>query len=66
MPKFQHLADDFKAQHSQFSTYKRIGPKYNVALVRKILGVPDYLPELVSARVNEARCQKFGVPCRFF
>ena len=25
----------------------------------------DYLPEVVSARVNEARCQKFGVPCRF-
>ena len=29
----------------------------------KFLGVPQ---EVVSTRVNEARCQKFGVPCRFF
>ena len=29
-------------------------------------GCRDYLPEVVSARVNEARCQIFGVPRRFF
>ena len=36
-PNFWHLADDFKARHSQFSTCKRIGPKCNVAPVLKIL-----------------------------
>ena len=40
MPNFWQRADDFKAQHSQFSTCKRIGPTWNVALVLKILGVP--------------------------
>ena len=39
-PNFWHRADDFKAQHSQFSTCKGIGPKCNVAPVLKILGVP--------------------------
>ena len=62
-PNFRHRADDFKARHSQFSTCKRIGPKCNVAPVLKILGVPL---EVVSARVNEAPCQKFGVPRWFF
>ena len=40
MPDFWHHADDFKAQHSQFSTCKRIGPRCGVAPVLKILGVP--------------------------
>ena len=43
-PNFWHCADDFKARHSQFSTYKRIGPKCNVAPVLKILGVPRLPP----------------------
>ena len=37
-----------------------------MAPVLKILGVPRLPSGVVSARVNEARCQKFGVPCRFF
>ena len=40
MPNFWHRAEDFKAQHSQFLTCECIGPKCNVALVLKILGVP--------------------------
>ena len=32
----------------------------------KFYGCRDYLVKVVSAQVNEARCQKFGVPCRFF
>ena len=40
----RHRADDFKARHSQFSMCKRIGPKCNVALVLKILGVPRLPP----------------------
>ena len=43
-PNFWHRADDFKAQHSQFSTCKRVGPKCNVAPVPKILGVPRLPP----------------------
>ena len=43
-PNFWHRADDFKAQHSQFSTCKRVGPKCNVAPVSKILGVPRLPP----------------------
>ena len=39
MPNFWHRADDFTARHSQFSTCKPIGPKFNVAPVLKILGV---------------------------
>ena len=75
-PNFWHRADDFKAQHSQFSTCKRVGPKCNVAPVPKILGVPRLPPEIVLARVNEAPCQKIrscksspvpfrGLPGRF-
>ena len=60
-PNFWHRADDFKARHSQFWTCK-----CNVAPVLKILGVPRLPPRVVSARVNEARCQKFGAPCWFF
>ena len=61
---FWHRADDFTARHSQFSTCKHIGPKCNVAPVLKVLGVPR--PEVVSVRVNEVRCQKFGMLCCFF
>ena len=43
-PNFRHRADDFKARLSQFSMCKRIGPKCNVALVLKILGVPRLPP----------------------
>ena len=39
MPNFWHRADNFKAQHSQFPTCKRIGPTCNVAPALKILGV---------------------------
>ena len=53
-PNFWHRADDFKARHSQFSTCKHVGPKCNLAPVPKILGVP----RLLSARINEAPCQK--------
>ena len=49
MPNFWHRADYFKAQHSQFSMCKRIGPKCNVAPVLKIL---DYLWKVVLAWVN--------------
>lgn len=56
----------FKAPHSQFSTCKRIDPKPNVAPGLKIFGVPRlHLAEVVSARVNEALCQNFGVLRRF-
>ena len=48
-PNFWHRADDFKAQHSQFSMCKRIGPKCIVAPVLKIL---DYLWKVVSAWAN--------------
>jgi len=41
---FWHCADDFKAQHSQFSMCKRISPTCNVAPVLKILGVPRLPP----------------------
>ena len=41
---FWHRADDFKAQHSQFSTCKPIGPTCNVAPVLEILGVPRLPP----------------------
>ena len=44
MPNFQLRTDNFKALHSHFSMCKRIGPKCNVALVRKILGVPRLPP----------------------
>ena len=39
-PNFWHLADDFKAWHSQFLMCKLICPKCNVAPVLKLLGVP--------------------------
>ena len=42
--KFLYRADDFKAQHSQFSTCKRIGPECSLAPVLKILGVPRLPP----------------------
>ena len=43
-PNFWYRADDFNAQHSQFSMCKRIGPKCNVAPELKILGVPRLPP----------------------
>ena len=66
MPNFWHRADDLKARHSLFSTCKCIGPKCNVAPVLKFQGCRDYHKEVVSAWVNKARCQKFGVLCWFF
>ena len=43
-PNFWDRDDDFKAQHSQFSMFIRIGPKCNVAPVLKILRVPGLPP----------------------
>ena len=69
-PNFCNRADDFKARHSQFSTCKRIGPTCNVAPVLRILGCREYLPEVVSevvsARVNDARCQNLACRNEFF
>ena len=50
MPDFWHRADDFKAQHSQFSTCKRIGPRCGVAPVLKILGVSRLPPGLGTGK----------------
>ena len=50
MPDFWHRADDFKAQYSQFSTCKRIGPKCSVAPVLKILGVSRLPPGLGTGK----------------
>ena len=66
-PTFWYRADDFKARHSQFSTCRRVSvPNVMWHQCSKFWERRDYLPKVVSARVNEAPCQKCGVPCRFF